>query len=84
MQTDTPATGADDPLLPQAMAWIERLRGRGEDILPYPVSRLQREFRTGYSRAQALVDALVQRGEWSIAFAEDGTRYARILHTNRS
>lgn len=80
MNTVTPgtATGATDPLLPQAAAWIEQLRCSGQLTLLYPISRLQREFRIGYSRTCALVDALAQCGEWVIAFAADGSRYARL------
>lgn len=70
--------GAADPLLPQACAWIAERREAGEDILLYPISRLQRQFRLGYSRSCALVEALAQRGEWRIAFAADGTRFARL------
>lgn len=70
--------GAADPLLPQACAWIGELREAGEAILPYPISRLQRRFRIGYGRSCALVQALAQRGEWRIAFAEDGTRLAHL------
>jgi DNA segregation ATPase FtsK/SpoIIIE-like protein len=72
-----PRAGAD-PLLEAAAAWVERLRRRGQTHLFYPVSRLQREFRTGYKRSCALVDALAQRGEWTVGFSGDGTRYARI------
>jgi DNA segregation ATPase FtsK/SpoIIIE-like protein len=80
MNTDMPGAGigAADPLLPQAIAWIEQLRGSGEDIVLYPISRLQRELRTGYSRTCALVEALAQAQCWTIAFADDGTRYARL------
>jgi DNA segregation ATPase FtsK/SpoIIIE-like protein len=80
MHTNIPGAGigAADPLLPQAAAWIERLRGGGEDIVLHPISRLQREFRIGYSRTCALVEALALDQYWTIAFAEDGTRYARL------
>jgi DNA segregation ATPase FtsK/SpoIIIE-like protein len=80
MHTNTPAAGigAADPLLPQAAAWIARLRDSGQDVVLYPISRLQREFRIGYSRTCALVDALAFENHWIIAFAEDGTRYARL------
>lgn len=71
-------SGSEDPVLDAAAAWIERLRRRGQTHLFYPVSRLQREFRTGYSRSCALVDSLARRGEWTIGFSGDGTRYARI------
>jgi hypothetical protein len=54
------------------------LRSRGQTHLFYPVSRLQREFRLGYVRACALADLLAHRGEWTIRFSTDGTRYARI------
>lgn len=70
-------TGAD-PLLAEATQWVDRLRGRGTGILVYPVSRLQREFGLGYARACALADSLAQRGEWTIAYDDSGTRYARI------
>lgn len=72
-----PRPGAD-PLLEAAVAWVDRLRRRGQTHLFYPVSRLQREFRTGYHRSCVLVDALAQRGEWTVGFSGDGTRYARI------
>ena len=80
MNTVTPgtATGATDPLLPQAAARIEQLRFSGQLPFLYPISRLQREFRIGYSRTRALVDALAQCGEWTIAFTADGSRYARL------
>ncbi|KFI08310.1 hypothetical protein [Massilia sp. BSC265] len=70
--------GAVDPLLAQACAWIGQLRCAGEEILLYPVSRLQRQFRVGYSRSCALAQALARRGEWVIGFTEDGTRFARL------
>jgi hypothetical protein len=66
------------PLPEPAVAWIGRLRSRGQTHLFYPVSRLQREFRLGYVRACALADLLAHRGEWTIRFSTDGTRYARI------
>lgn len=69
---------AEDPLLAQAVGLIDRLRGRGTTVLAYPVSRLQREFSLGYSRACALADQLAQRGEWTIGYSDDGVRYARI------
>lgn len=50
--------GEADPLLPQAIAWVEQQRSSGEDVLLYPISRLQRHFRIGYSRTCALVEAL--------------------------
>jgi hypothetical protein len=68
----------EDPLLPEARQWVDRLRGRGTTKLMYPVSRLQREFRIGYTRTCALADCLAQHGEWTIAYDENGTRYARI------
>lgn len=70
--------GTADPLLPQAIAWVEQQRSTGEDILLYPISRLQREFRIGYSRTCALVEALALDAHWAIEFFEDGTRYARL------
>lgn len=82
MNTNVPDAGIDigaaDPLLPAAAVWIERLRDQGEDILLYPISRLQREFRIGYSRTCVLMEALTLDKHWIIAFAEDGTRYARL------
>lgn len=80
------ATSCDtiDPILEQAAAWIDQLRQRGETHLFYPVSRLQREFRTGYQRTCALADSLAQRGEWTIGLSGDGTRYARILAKKRA
>jgi hypothetical protein len=68
----------EDPLLPEARQWIDRLRGRGTTRLMYPVSNLQREFRLGYARTCALADCLAQHGEWTIAYDDNGTRYARI------
>lgn len=73
-----------DPLLDAAAAWVERLRQRGQTHLFYPVSRLQREFRIGYSRTCALVDSLARRGEWTVGFSGDGTRYARIHSRERA
>jgi DNA segregation ATPase FtsK/SpoIIIE-like protein len=74
----TGASAADDPLLDAAAAWVDHLRQRGQTHLFYPVSRLQREFRIGYGRTCALVDSLARRGDWTIGFSGDGTRYARI------
>lgn len=74
---NVPETAAD-PLLPEASQWVDRLRGRGTGILVHPVSRLQREFGLGYSRACALAECLAQRGEWTIAYDDTGTRHARI------
>lgn len=71
------ADGAE-PLPESTLAWIGRLRNRGQTHLFYPVSRLQREFRLGYGQACALADLLAQRGEWTIRYSTDGTRYARI------
>jgi DNA segregation ATPase FtsK/SpoIIIE-like protein len=69
---------SEDPLLPEARQWVDRLRAHGTTKLLYPVSNLQREFRLGYARACALADRLAQRGEWTVAYDEGGTRYARI------
>ena len=69
---------AAEPLLEPAIAWVTQLRQRGETELLYPVSRLQRHFLIGYNRACALVHSLAARGEWTIGFHADGTRYARI------
>lgn len=77
-ESSSAGIGATDPLLAQACAWIGQLRGAGEEVLLYPVSRLQRQFRLGYSRSCALAQALAQCGEWTIGFTEDGTRYARL------
>jgi hypothetical protein len=73
------ATAAElDPRLEQVSQWIGQLRGRGQTILLSPVGRVQREFRLGYKRTCALIDALAERGEWTIVFDDDGKRYARI------
>jgi hypothetical protein len=41
MNTKTSSSiGAADPLLPQGCAWIAQLHRAGENVLPYPVSRL--------------------------------------------
>jgi hypothetical protein len=69
---------SEDSLLPEARQWVDRLRARGTTKLLYPVSNLQREFRLGYARAGALADRLAQRGEWTVAYDEGGTHYARI------
>ncbi|MDN4051750.1 hypothetical protein QPK32_01455 [Massilia sp. YIM B02763] len=68
--------GTADPLWPEVIAWIDGLRHQGETILPYPISRLQRQFRIGYSRSCALVDALALDRHWTIEFTEDGKRCA--------
>ncbi len=68
----------DDPLLQDAIEWIIELRAQGHTVLPYPISRLQRWSRLGYSRACALVAELEQCGEWRIAFDRDGTRHAHL------
>jgi len=73
----------DDRLLPDAMQWVDRLRGHGTAMLVYPVSRLQREFMLGYSRACALAGCLAQRGKWAIACDAAGTRFARIHRVAR-
>lgn len=75
---DVSRSDVADPLLAAAIAWIDQLRQRREMHLFYPVSRLQRQFRIGYNRTCALADSLTERGEWSIGFSADGTRYARI------
>lgn len=75
---DASRSDAADPLLEPAIAWIGQLRQCGETRLLYPVSRLQRQFRTGYNRTCALADSLAERGAWTIGFSADGTRYARI------
>ena len=69
---------SEDPLLPEASQWVDRQRGRGRTILVHPVSRLQREFGLGYARACALAACLAQRGEWTVAHDDNGTRHARI------
>ena len=69
---------AEDPLLHDAAAWIDQLGQSGQTVLPYPVSRLQREFHIGYMRTCALADALAARGKWTVGFASDGVRYAHI------
>jgi hypothetical protein len=71
-------TGADALLLQRATEWVDGLRIRGQTILPYPVSRLQREFLIGYNRTWALAETLARQGEWTIAYMGDGTRYARL------
>jgi hypothetical protein len=77
---DIAGTQASEPesLLEPAAAWIDLLRKRGQTHLFYPISRLQRRLRLDHARNHALADMLEQRGEWSIAIASDGTRYARI------
>lgn len=70
--------GTADPLWPEAIAWVEGLRGQDEAILLYPISRLQRQFRIGYTRTCALVEALALDRHWTIEFAADGSRYARL------
>lgn len=69
---------SEDPLLPEARQWVDRLRARRTTKLMYPVSNLQREFGLGYTRACALAEGLAQRGEWTVAYDDGGTRYARI------
>jgi hypothetical protein len=69
---------SEDPLLPEARQWVDRLRARGLTKLMCPVSNLQREFGLGYARACALAECLAQRGEWTVAYDGGGTRYARI------
>jgi DNA segregation ATPase FtsK/SpoIIIE-like protein len=80
VQNGMPLAGEaiEDPLLPEASQWVDRLRARGTTKLAYPVSNLQREFRLGYARACALADCLAQRGEWTLAYDDGGTRHARI------
>jgi hypothetical protein len=68
----------DDPLLQDAIEWIIELRAHGHTVLPYPISRLQRWSRLGYSRACALVAELEQCSEWRIAFDRDGARHAHL------
>jgi DNA segregation ATPase FtsK/SpoIIIE-like protein len=68
----------EDPLLLEASEFVDRLRGRGTSVLVHPVSRLQREFGLGYARACALAERLAQRGEWTVAYDDHGTRHARI------
>lgn len=65
-------------LLGQASAWSDGLRAQGQRQLLYPISRTQREFRIGYRASCTLVERLAQRGEWTIRFRGDGTRYASI------
>jgi hypothetical protein len=56
---DSPAAGAfvnktapTQGRLPEpAVAWINRLRSRGQTHLLYPVSRLQRDFRSARRRS---------------------------------
>lgn len=67
-----------DPLVGQVAEWIDQLRGRGQSTLLSPVGRVQREFRLGYNRTCTLIDELARRGEWTIAFDNEGNRYARI------
>jgi len=91
MNDDMSSTGANagastdvaDPLLPEAAAWIEDLRSQGEEVVLYPISRLQRQFRIGYSRTCALVDALAHDRHWRIEFGPDGTRSARLRWGDR-
>jgi len=75
---------ADDPLLPAAAAWVAGLRDDGQKLLRYPVSRLQRQLRTGYLHSCALAGALEQRGEWRIAYDADGKRHAHIHPKGRA
>jgi hypothetical protein len=65
--------------LEPAAAWIEALRKRGQTHVFYPATRLGRLLRVGRDQTNALAGMLAQRGEWSIAYDADGTRYARIL-----
>jgi hypothetical protein len=66
------------PLPDQAAAWVDSLRARRQTHLFYPVARLRRKFRIGFGASCALAELLAQRGEWTIRFSGDGTRYARI------
>lgn len=74
-----PVASPDDPLLPAAVAWVAALRDDGRVVLLYPVSRLQRQLRTGYLHSCALAGALERCGAWRIAYDADGKRHAHIL-----
>ncbi|WP_296944011.1 DNA translocase FtsK [uncultured Massilia sp.] len=76
--------GADDPLLHPAAEWVAGMRDQGQDVLLYPISRLQRRFRIGYRRTCALMDALARRGVWAIALDAGGAPYASILPKARA
>jgi hypothetical protein len=76
-----PAAGASadaSPLLEPAADWVERLRKRGQTHVFYPAARLGRVLRVGRDQTVALAGMLARRGEWTIAYDADGTRYARI------
>jgi hypothetical protein len=64
--------------LHSAASWLDQLRQRGQTVLPYPVSRLQREFHIGYIRTFALADTLAAPTAWTLGFASDGVRYPHI------
>ncbi|QNA88132.1 hypothetical protein G4G28_05835 [Massilia sp. Dwa41.01b] len=45
---------------------------------------MQRTLRTGYRATCNVTEMLVQQGEWTIGFMDDGTRYARIADKRRA
>ncbi|QNA99038.1 hypothetical protein [Massilia sp. Se16.2.3] len=71
-------------LFEQARAWIAQQRRAGDTTVLYPISRLQRTLRTGYRATCNVTEMLVQQGEWTIGFMDDGTRYARIADKRRA
>ena len=83
MNDDMSNTGAAQPLLPDAACWIESLSSQGEEVVLNPISRLQRQFRIGYSRTCALVDALARGQHWRIESGADGARSARLRWGDR-
>ncbi len=65
----------------EARRWIVSMYGEGHTIVPFPVSRLQRQFALGYSYTCTLAELLVESGQWTIAFTADGSRYAQLHPT---
>jgi hypothetical protein len=69
--------GLTMPSLSQrAAALVWRLQLSGHQRVANPVSRLQREFRLGYTHACYLAHQLVNDGIWTLTIDRDGTRHA--------
>lgn len=77
-ETPPPQLACDRALLQRALRFLGRRYAMGEQVIAYPIARLQREFRTGYRTTCDLAEDLAALGCWTLRPRANGSRYARL------